>query len=317
MKRNFLLLGYISVIALTTAILLSSCITPPDAITTGKQPVINPDEVVPEVSAADQQSTKPLSMWERLQQLFKKPDPAPAPTPSPVPPSPSVTTIEPPGTIAPPAAVIEPAPAPAAEVQIPAPEVRPDAAPALTEARDLNGIWTGNGVYYQLDMVSGERVRKITVEISAKIEQNGTDAAMEMDFRAVKWEPQEPVKEAGWWVKELKDVNSSYTIMRYLNDPIPEGYVESKRWRVDLSVGEGDGGDTWTRWLTGSVSATTLLLDMQSAGAFTGGFEKWEFTFTTDLMSGGVTSIPGEVIGGTYYKGRESDPKAFVLTRQK
>lgn len=330
-----LLLRIIFVTVLLT-LSLSACITLPSGITTGGPPLINPDEVVPPASITSQQpAPKPLSLWEKLLQLLKTP-PSETVLPVTVPPSEAPATVETVATPKPTTPVAAPAPEiitepkPTAEVTPPAPVtepkapiadnppvVIPPATPALTAARDLTGIWTGTGVYYQLDMVSGERLRKITVEIKAQIKQVGETVEVEMDYHAIKWEPISPISERGYWLKQLKDIKSSYTITRNLDDPIPPGYEEIKRWRVDLYTDQGDGGDTWTRWLSGNVSATTMSLETLSKGAFSGGFETWQFTFTTDLMSGGVKSIPGKVSGGTYYKGRESDPKAFNLTRQK
>lgn len=187
---------------------------------------------------------------------------------------------------------------------------------------DLTGKWTGTGTYYQLDMVSGARVRKISVELSVNIKQVGRTIEMEMDYRAVGQEPQGLIKEAGYWLKELKDINSNYKITRMLDDPIPAGYVESTRWRIDLPSGWGasnDGGDTWTRWLNGTIDGGTISLELLGKGISPAGFEKWEFTVSPDLksMSGAVKSIPGKISGGTYYAGRDSDMGAITLTRAK
>lgn len=307
--------------AVLLALLLSACITPPGAITSGRPPVINPDEVAPPAAATPPQpAPAPVSMWDRLLQMFRKQEKAASEPPAPAKPAVAPT----------PAAPVTPAPTAPAPETVTAPKsaaaenqtaATPRATPALTPARDLNGVWKGTGTYYQLDMVSGERVRKITVEVTAQIKQNGQAVEIEMDYRAIKREPEGDIKEAGWWERELKAIGSTYTIRRMLDDEIPAGYEEARRYRRDLIAAWGasnDGGDTWTRWLKGTVGGTTVALEL-----FPGNNpalerpEKWEFTFTTDLMSGGVKSVPGKISGGTYYYGRGSDPKDFALTRQK
>lgn len=64
--------------------------------------------------------------------------------------------------------------------------------------------------------------------------------------------------------------------------------------------------------LTGTVSITNLTLD--AGGIKYGGrgaIEEWKFTFTTDLMSGGVTNMDTDS-----YTGLDSDAKAVNLVRQ-
>jgi hypothetical protein len=65
--------------------------------------------------------------------------------------------------------------------------------------------------------------------------------------------------------------------------------------------------------LKGTVSSTTVILD--AGGIVYGGrgpIEEWTFTFTTDLMSGGVRNMDT-----VSYQGFDSDPKAFTLTRSR
>jgi len=60
--------------------------------------------------------------------------------------------------------------------------------------------------------------------------------------------------------------------------------------------------------VNGDAVITTLTLYVGSK--VSGTKEKWEFTFTSDLMSGHVTNLDT-----TYYSGRDSDPNAFKLMR--
>lgn len=187
------------------------------------------------------------------------------------------------------------------------------ATPALSAARDLTGTWTGSGVFYQLDTVTGERMRKITLDIQLGIEQTGEKVVVDMDIKATKVEPEELIPGHGYWMATLVD-KTGYTIQRNLDDPIPEGYTLKEKFRMPLILQSSD--VQWYSQLTGTVSGTTMSLTNLYE---THVMENWTFTFTTDLMSGGVQSVPLNVYrdGGQDYFGHESDPKAFTLTRQK
>lgn len=193
------------------------------------------------------------------------------------------------------------------------PEPPPLAEPALSAARDLTGIWSGSGDYYQLDTLTGERMRKITLDIRFVIKQTGENVAVDMDIKATKVEPEGLIEGHGYWMATLVD-KTGYTIQRNLDDTIPEGYTLKEKFRMPLSLQSSD--VEWYSQLTGTVSGTTMsLVNLYSAQVM----ENWTFTFTTDLMSGGVKSVPLNVYrdGGQDYIGHESDPKAFTLTRQK
>ena len=60
--------------------------------------------------------------------------------------------------------------------------------------------------------------------------------------------------------------------------------------------------------IDGIISGTTLTFDISSLGSTK---EQWEFTFTTDLLSGGVTNVDDN-----FYLGRDSDSHSFRLMRR-
>lgn len=83
--------------------------------------------------------------------------------------------------------------------------------------------------------------------------------------------------------------------------PIKQESLGTDLWVPDI--------DSSREMRNGVVSSTNLTFDV---GSNVVGFtEKWEFTFTSDLMSGEVRNTSNRFIG------RDSDPKAFSLTRQK
>lgn len=146
---------------------------------------------------------------------------------------------------------------------------------SISPARDLTGTWKGRGEYYYLDVASGRRVKTVTVDIKMKVVQQDDKVKADMEVSVVKQEPagDVPVKDASG--------NESYVI-----------------------TAAGDENVS----LIGTASVTTLTLATTGAIGYT---DQWQFTFTTDLMSGGFHTeqppVPYEV---------KSDPKAFGLNRQ-
>ena len=153
---------------------------------------------------------------------------------------------------------------------------KPTLTPILTPARDLTGTWRGSGAYYYMDNASGQRVVTVTIELTLRIAQNDGTAVVNMDQRVTKQEPAGTVS--------VKDANGNE---RYALLP----------------------AEDWNGALQGTVSVTTLTLVTTNTIGYT---DQWQFTFTTDLMSGGVIE---QITGGAPYECK-SDPKAFVLTRQ-
>jgi len=133
----------------------------------------------------------------------------------------------------------------------------PQISPTLSPARDLKGTWRGTGVSYWIDGATGERIIRITWDVTIVItEQKGNTVAGTITMLRTKQENLTQV-----------DIQTS----GYGPDPLENGRVSSS----SLYFNCGD-------W-------------------------RWEFTFTTDLMSGHFT---------TDGPGKPCDPKSFVLTRQ-
>lgn len=145
----------------------------------------------------------------------------------------------------------------------------------LMAARDLTGTWKGIGEYYYLDIASGRRVKTVTVDITMKVVQQDNKVKADMEISVVKQEPAGEVS--------VKDAIGN------------EIYVITAAGDENVS-------------LIGTVSVTTLTLATTGTIGYT---DQWQFTFTTDLMSGGFHTeqppVPYEV---------KSDPKAFGLNRQ-
>ncbi|MBI2859642.1 MAG: hypothetical protein HYX90_11230 [Chloroflexi bacterium] len=150
--------------------------------------------------------------------------------------------------------------------------VPPTIGPTLPPARDLTGRWTGSGVFYYVDYDVRSR------SYGKRVWKTATNIELKLT-------------QTGGEVKGQLTLNPTN--------------------------GENTGVIPWFRWtdvpitmaVTGVASITNLtLVGSDPAGTrFT-----WTFTFTTDLMSGGVTGespVFGHVI--------ESEPKAFSLVRQR
>ncbi|RJQ40982.1 MAG: hypothetical protein C4555_00675 [Dehalococcoidia bacterium] len=160
-----------------------------------------------------------------------------------------------------------------------------------------------------MDVVSGERARAVTVEMTLVIEQTGDTVSVEMHKHILSQDPPGLIEGRGEGWKTLKDISSTYTIQRYVYEPVPDGYVEIARYQGLL----GAESDLYY-WFEGTVSATSMHLNKFTANFNPVTWEQWEFTFTTDQMSGGVKPVvPSD---GTFYYGHDSEPNVFVLTRQ-
>lgn len=208
-----------------------------------------------------------------VEDILKTLETPPPPTP---PPAPTLTPT--PRPTPPPTPRPTPAPTPMpTPTPRPTPAPTPTLAPVLDSARDLNGTWQGTGVYYFADAATGQRVKTVTVNITLKLVQTGNAVTGDMQVRVIR---QEPAGVAS--VKDPATGNEKYSIMPATDDQYG---------------------------LRGIASVTTLTLSSST----TGYVDQWQFSFTTDLMSGGfVTQQPGV----TLYQIR-SDAKAFNLVRQK
>ncbi|GEM_PF-2039901 len=150
---------------------------------------------------------------------------------------------------------------------------KPTLAPTLTPARDLTGTWKGSGIYYYLDYDPQSR------NYGRRVWKTTTDIEL-----------------------RLTQTGSRVTGQVILT-PLK---------------GENTGVLPWFRWqdtataqaVNGTASITNLYLE----GVAGDGVTKytWTFTFTTDLMSGGVKAVSPDL--GSFM---ESEPKAFSLVRQK
>lgn len=244
--------------------------------------------------------------------------PGPAPIPPATTPAPPPTTpgpsLEPPVTPLPPTPALTPAaPSPAPS---PSPVSKPVATPALNAARDLTGTWAGSGVFYQVDEETGERVRKINVELTMTVKQTDNEVNARINFHFLSQDPAGKIPRGETWVR-WKRTRDGWVVVRRVDEDVPQllagGYVEVLRGREDLRP--FDRGDFFVSF-KGTIGATTM--SMQNDFLLGNPQEKWEFTFTTDLMSGGVKPVQQKYSTGYIkYLGFDSDPKAFNLTRQK
>lgn len=209
--------------------------------------------------------------------LTQTPTPTPTPTRTPTPsptPTPTQTSTPTPTPTPTPTRTPTPTQTPA---PTPTPTPPPTIAPVLNAARDLNGTWKGTGIYYYADIATGRRLRTVTEDVTMQVEQKDNAVTATMVKRIVKQDPAGTVS-----VKDAAG-NERYALMP----------AEAEKVTVK-----------------GTASVTNLTLATVNTPGYT---DQWQFTFTTDLMSGGFrTQMSGEVLFEI-----KSDPKAYNLVRQK
>jgi hypothetical protein len=128
-----------------------------------------------------------------------------------------------------------------------------------------------------VDKSNGQRVMTVTIDVTMRIVQKNGTVTADMEQRVIKQDPAGKVS--------VKDASGGE---RYALLPATD----------------------WFGTLRGTASVTNLALATTSTIGYT---DRWTFTFTTDLMSGGVIT---QMTGNVLYECK-SDPKAFELVRQK